>query len=312
MNSGRPGEFELIQKAFRDGSPKPHSTTSVVNGDDASVHAVPDGMELVISTDSSIRGVHWPDSFPLQSAADRATCAALSDLAAMGAQACWVWVSVMSQSQDDLVELGKGVNAALTRYSVELSGGDTAYSSVNALSITVGGIVPVGKAMCRNQARKGDGVWIIGRAGFSSLGLKQWMAEMEEGYFKRYFEEIKPKLEQGIRLRELGVKCCIDVSDGILQDASHVASASNVGMTLELSDFPGWELLCHKVGEKSAIHAAVSGGEDYALLFTAPAGMGFLDSFATQIGVCRDGTDVEVQLNGTTLKGLASGYDHFA
>jgi thiamine-monophosphate kinase len=312
MNNGHPGEFELIQKAFRDGAPTEHATTSVVNGDDASVHAVPDGMEFVISTDASVSGVHWPDAFPLQPAADRATCAALSDLAAMGAEACWAWVSVMSRSPDDLVELGKGVNAALARYSVELSGGDTAYSSVNALTVTVGGMVPVGKAMCRNRAKKGDGVWIIGRAGFSSLGLKQWMAGMEEGYFKRYFEEIKPKLEQGIRLRELGVRCCIDVSDGLLQDASHVARASNVGMILELSDLPGWDLLCHKVGEKSAIRAAVSGGEDYALLFTAPEGMGWLDSFATQIGVCTDGIDVEVQLDGTVLEGLAAGFDHFA
>ncbi len=312
MNGGRSGEFELIQKAFRDGSPEPHSTTSVANGDDASVHAVPDGMELVISTDASVSGVHWPDGFPLQLAADRATCAALSDLAAMGAEACWAWASVISRSPDDLVEFGKGLNAALARYSVELSGGDTAYSPVNALTITVGGMVPVGKAMCRNRAGKGDGVWIVGRAGFSSLGLKQWEAGMGEGYFKRYFEEIRPKLEQGVRLRELGVRCCIDVSDGLLQDASHVAHASNIGMTLELSDIPGWDLLCHKVGEKSAIRAAVSGGEDYALLFTAPEGMGFLDAFATQIGVCRDGTSVEVQLNGTVLEGLGGGFDHFA
>jgi thiamine-monophosphate kinase len=312
MNGGCLGEFELIQKAFRDGAPAEHATTSVVNGDDASVHTVPEGMEFVISTDASVSGVHWPDSFPLQSAADRATCAALSDLAAMGAEACWAWVSVMSRSQDDIIEFGKGVNAALARYSVELSGGDTAYSSVNALTITVGGMVPVGRAMCRNRAKNGDGVWIIGRAGFSSLGLKQWMAGMKEGYFKRYFEEIKPKLEQGVRLRELGVRCCVDVSDGMLQDASHVARASNVGMTLELSDLPGWDLLCHKVGEKSAIRAAVSGGEDYALLFTAPEGMGWLDSFATQIGVCTDGIDVEIQLEGLALKQMPSGYDHFA
>ena len=312
MNSGRLGEFELIQAAFRDGAPNAHSTTSVINGDDASVHAIPDGMELVMSTDASISGVHWPDGFALQSAADRATCAALSDLAAMGAEACWAWVSVMSQSQNDLLELGKGVNAALSRYSVELSGGDTAYSSVNALTVTVGGVVPAGKAMCRNGAKKGDGIWIIGRAGFSSLGLKQWMAEMEEGYFKRYFEEIKPKLEQGVRLRDLGIRCCIDISDGILQDASHIAQDSSVGMRLDLESFPGWDLLCRKVGEKSAIRAVVSGGEDYALLFTASEGMGWLDSFATQVGVCTDGTEVEIRLNGTMLEGLEPGFDHFA
>ena len=306
------GEFDLIQQAFRAGSPDSHLNTTVHNGDDASVHTLPKGMELVVSTDASIAGVHWPHHFPLDKAADRAVCAALSNLAAMGAEPCWAWVSVMSNSQDDLIELGRGINAALARYKTELSGGDTAFAPVNALTVTVGGMVPTGKAMCRNQACNGDGVWLIGKAGFSSLGLKQWLAEMEEGYFKRYFEEVKPKLEQGVKLQELGVKCCIDVSDGVLQDASHVALASSVGMTLELSDFPGWDLLCRKVGEKSAIRAITSGGEDYALLFTAPAGMGWLDSFATKVGVCNDGADVKIQLNGTTLECLTGGYDHFA
>lgn len=305
-------EFDLIQQAFRQGSPKPHPNTLVKNGDDASVHAISDGMELVVSTDSSISGVHWPDDFPLDRAADRAVCAALSDLAAMGAEACWAWVSVMSGSRSDLMELGEGVNAALSRYSVELAGGDTAHSSVNALSITVAGMVPEGKAMCRNRATKKDRVWIIGKAGFSSLGLKQWMAKMEEGYFKPYFEAIKPKLEQGIRLRELGICCCIDVSDGVLQDAGHIAKASGVGMRLELSAFAGWDILCHKVGEKSAVEAVVGGGEDYALIFTAPEGMGWLDSFATCIGRCCDGRGVEILLNGEKLKGLSPGYNHFA
>lgn len=305
-------EFDLIQMAFRIGSPNPHPSTSVLNGDDASVHEIPTGMEIVVSTDSSISGVHWPDNFPLDKAADRAVCAALSDLAAMGAEACWAWVSVMSSSSDDLIRLGEGVNAALSRYSIELAGGDTAYSSVNALSVTVGGMVPKGKAMQRNKAKKGDRVWIIGKAGFSSLGLKQWMADMEEGYFKRYFETIKPKLEQGVRLRELGIRCCIDVSDGVLQDAGHIAKASGVSMKLELSNFTGWNILCHKVGEKSAVKAVVGGGEDYALLFTAPEGMGWLDSFATCIGSCSDGTGVEILLDGEAVKGVDPGYNHFA
>jgi len=306
------GEFDLIQHAFRDGSPESRPDTSVSNGDDASVHSVATGMELVVSTDTSIAGVHWPHNFPLNRAADRAVCAALSDLAAMGAEACWGWVSVMSASGDDLTEIGKGVNAAFSRYGVELAGGDTTHAPVNALNITVAGLVPQGKAMRRNQANCGDDVWMVGKAGFSSLGLKQWLAEMEEGYFKQYFETVTPKLEQGIRLRELGVRCCIDVSDGVLQDAGHIAAASNVGMKLELTSFPGWQILCHKVGEKSAVQAAVGGGEDYSLIFTAPEGMGWLDSFATCIGSCTAGEGVEICLDGENLEGLAAGYDHFA
>ncbi|MES0372474.1 MAG: thiamine-phosphate kinase [Mariprofundaceae bacterium] len=308
----KPDEFDLIRQAFLMGAPKPHPNTSVVNGDDASVHAVPKGMELVVSTDMSISGVHWPENFPLEKAADRAVCAALSDLAAMGAEACWAWLSVMSGSRCDLIELGDGVNAALARYSVELAGGDLAHSrGTTALSVTVAGVLPKGKAMCRDKAKKKDRVWMIGKAGFSSLGLKQWMAEMDEAYFKPYFETIKPKLDLGVRLRELGVQCCIDVSDGVLQDAGHISEASGVGMELELSDFPGWDILCHKVGEKSAISAVVGGGEDYALIFTAPEVMGWLDSFATCIGKCSDVEGVEMLLNGEKLEGLNPGYNHF-
>ena len=305
------GEFQLISETFRGGIPIVDSGTVVGNGDDASVHQLPKGDELVVSTDMAVEGIHWPYGFPLQLAADKAVCAALSDLAAMGAEARWVWLAVACDDQEKFKAIGEGANAALKRHWVELAGGDTVRASQTSITVTVGGSVPKGKSMRRNQARKGDDIWIVGKAGFASLGLKQWQAEMEKGYFKRYFEEVKPKLEQGVKLRDLGVKCCIDISDGVLQDASHVVLDSSVGMILELSKFPGWDILCHKVGEKSAINAVVSGGEDYALLFTAPAGMGWLDSFATKVGVCTDGIDVEIQLNGTTLEGLHSGYDHF-
>lgn len=305
------GEFELINETFHTALPIIDPGTRVGNGDDASVHQLPKGEELVISTDLAVEGVHWPHNFPLHLAADKAVCAALSDLAAMGAEARWAWLAVACDDQQKFKAIGEGANAALKRYWVELAGGDTVRASQTSITVSVGGTLPKGTAMRRNQANKGDGVWVLGKAGFASLGLKQWQAEMKEGYFKRYFEEVKPKLEQGLKLRQLGVKCCIDVSDGALQDASHVALASSVGMTLELSDFPGWELLCRKVGEKSAIRAITSGGEDYALLFTAPPGMGWLDSFATRVGICTDDIDVEMQLHGTTLEGLMSGYDHF-
>jgi len=310
--AGPMGEFELIQQAFCKGAPKAHPDTTLKNGDDASVHGLPRDMELVVSTDTSVAGVHWPNGFPLVKAADRAVCAALSDLAAMGAEARWAWVAVMSPAGRDLTDIGRGVNDALERYGVELAGGDTTHAPIHALTITVAGVVPEGKAMRRSRARRSDNVWMIGKAGFSSLGLKQWLADMEEGYFKRYFEVVKPKLEHGIRLRELGVHCCIDVSDGVLQDAGHIAEASRIGMSLELSLFPGWDILCHKVGEKSAIRAVTGGGEDYALIFTAPAGMGWLDSFATCIGKCKKEEGVEILLDGKPLEGLQAGYDHFA
>jgi len=305
-------EFDLIWNAFLKGAPRSHTDTSVVNGDDASVHTVPEGMELVISTDTSIIDVHWPRDIPLDMAADRAVCASLSDLAAMGAEARWAWVSVVSPDAELLEEIGNGINEALNRYRVELAGGDTTRGPAVVLTITVGGVVPKGKAMIRGAANDDDSVWMVGRAGFASLGLQQWLAGMDEGYFKPYFAEVKPKLELGIKLRELGVRCCIDVSDGVLADAGHIAEASGVGMELELLNFPGWEKLCHKVGNKSAIEAVAGGGEDYALIFTAPKVMNWLDSFAFYIGRCTQSGHVELFLDGNKINELKPGYDHFA
>jgi len=230
----------------------------------------------------------------------------------MGAEARWVWVSAMIPDKNSAIQMGEGVNAALSRHGVELSGGDTVQSSETGLTVTVAGLTPRGKAMVRSEAKVGDTVWLLGLAGFASLGLKQWMAGMEEGYFKSYFAEIRPKLEQGIRLRDIGVRCCIDVSDGITADAGHICRASGIGMELELSHFPGWEKLCHKVGVENAQRAIAGGGDDYSLLFTAPSSLSWLDSMAKPIGICVEGESVLILLDGNPVEGLQAGYDHFA
>ncbi|MDX8395013.1 MAG: thiamine-phosphate kinase [Mariprofundaceae bacterium] len=304
-------EFTLIEELFKKHVSFVHPQTSIANGDDASVHAIAKGYELVVSTDTSVAGVHWPHDFPLDKAADRAVCSALSDLAAMGAEGCWAWVSVMSSSQDDLAALGEGVGAALNRYHIELAGGDTVSAPVNALNITVGGQLPSGTSMCRHASRASDDIWLLGQVGFSSLGLTQWMDGMTNGEFVQSFETITPQLKHGVDLRQLGVRCCIDISDGMLQDIGHIAKASNVGMVFELSNMPNWEALCHQVGEGTAMKAMLAGGEDYALLFTARKDMTGLDSFATRIGTCKEELGVEVQLNGESVSIEASGYDHF-
>jgi len=306
------GEFDLIQECFVTKATHEHGYTVVGNGDDASVHAVPDGYELVISTDTAVQGVHWPHDFPLEKAADRAVCAALSDLAAMGAEACWAWVSVVAEDAEVLQLMGQGVADALNRYDVELSGGDTVHAPLNSLNITVAGIVPKNTAMQRNKAKITDNVWLLGNTGFSSLGLEQWFQGNKDGDFVEYFSHVEPKLEQGRMLREVGVRCCIDVSDGIFQDANHISKTSHIAMLLDVEKFPNWQLLSEKLGDEKAAQVMLSGGEDYGLLFTAPADMKGLDELATCIGVCRQGSGVKVQYKGEDIQVAKSGYDHFA
>jgi len=205
---------------------------------------------------------------------------------------------------------------ALNHHAVELAGGDTVNANINALTVTVSGILPRASAMRRNAAQVSDKIWVVGKLGASHLGLRQWQNGQKDGVFVPCFRDVHPKLAQGQKLRELGVKCCIDVSDGLLQDAGHIAKASGVGMRLEVSQFPGWKSMCETVGEAKAPHVMLTGGEDYALLFTAPRHMTWLNSLARCVGECvehreLDGVWVQAQLKGENIQCEGSGYDHF-
>ncbi|MDX8390129.1 MAG: thiamine-phosphate kinase [Mariprofundaceae bacterium] len=304
-------EFTLIQQAFRAHAPSPHPLTCIANGDDASVHRLDQGMDLVISTDSSLEGSHWPKSFPLHLAADRAVCAALSDLAAMGAEPLWVWVAVLTDSRESFCEFGKGVNQALNRYQIELAGGDTVSSPCNGLTVTVGGQLPRGSAMCRHTAHIDDKIWLIGSVGEASLGLQQWLTNNPKGAFAQTWAEVTPQLQAGLNIRRAGVRCCIDISDGLIQDATHIAKASNVGMHIELEHLKGWKKRCQEVGKEHFTHAVIGGGEDYALLFTAPAHIKGLESWATHIGQCNASKKVVVTAANTEVTLGKAGFDHF-
>lgn len=303
------GEFDLIDRCFAGRGGRPSAFTRLGIGDDASIHQPAAGMELVVSTDTSLAGVHWPTDLPLAVAADRAVCAALSDLAAMGADALCCWLNVMAVDAQSVAQMGDGATAALARFDVELVGGDTTRSPCDALAVTVAGQLPVGRAMRRSGAKMDDSIWLCGRVGFHASGLQQWLNNRKEGCFVECFTEITPMLTQGVRLRKQGVQCCMDISDGLLQDAAHLARASHVGMEIELSLLPDWSQLVDEIGEAQALQNAVHGGEDYALLFTAPASMRFTD--ACMIGRCRELPGVSLTLGGKPVSLEKGGYDHF-
>jgi len=306
------GEFEIIEHAFRQRAPFVHVLTCLRNGDDASIHAVPMGHEITISTDISMAGKHWPEDFPLNDAACRAVNAAVSDLAAMGATPAWMWLGVMAVSSDDADQMGQGVGMALSSLSMELAGGDTICSPVNALSVTVAGLMPEGSGMRRDAARAGQDIWLCGKTGFAAYGLQQWRQGRREGGYVTYFRKVRPLVSEGTRLRELGVRCCIDVSDGLLADAEHMADASGVALHFQLAETPGFLPLLKEVDEQEVIRLVLSGGEDYALMFTAPVNMRkSLQSLACRIGKCRKGNGVHVTLNGRTVSPGDKGYKHF-
>jgi len=305
------GEFDLITRLFKDAGGSRKAFTRLGIGDDASIHQAQPGMALVISTDSSVQGVHWPDDFPLDKAADKAVCSALSDLAAMGAEPLCAWLNVMAKDAHAVESMATGLSRALKRYDVELAGGDTCRSATNALAVTVAGQLPEGTAMRRDAALFDDNIWLVGRVGFHALGLQCLLSPQKNGSFVHLFEIIKPQLEAGLQLRNKGVACCIDVSDGLLQDAGHIAIASGIGMDIEITSLPDWAALNQAVGAEMALALAAHGGEDYALLFTAPTRIQFPDRLAARIGRCRKSGGVCLLVNGEEVHVQQTGFDHF-
>jgi len=304
-------EFSLIERCFKGRGGRNSTFTTLAIGDDASIHQPRSGFELVVSTDTSVENVHWPDDLSSIIAADRAVCSALSDLAAMGAEAVAVWINVMARDEQSLRDMADGVSHALKRYDVELVGGDTCRAGVNALAVTVAGEVPQATAMRRDAAKATDSIWLVGKLGYHTLGLQQWFSGEIDGAYVSSMQEIKPLLSSGIKLREMGVACCIDVSDGLLQDAGHLAENSKVGFDIEVTQVPDWSEMCESVGVDQFFDAVLHGGEDYALLFTAPADLNFPQELAVKIGNCREGEGVNLYRNGELCDVEKRGFLHF-
>ncbi|MDQ7058967.1 MAG: thiamine-phosphate kinase [Ghiorsea sp.] len=310
-------EFDAISRLFQQRTPFQHPTTQVGNGDDASTHIIPDGFELVVSTDTAVEAVHWPQDMPLNIAGNRAIHAALSDLAAMGATPTWLWLAIMAKDAASLSSMSDGIVQACLTHNVELAGGDTVRSNTNTINVTVGGLLPKGKAMLRTHAQVADDVWLLGNTGFAAAGLKQWFKGDEKGCFVPYFQHIKPLYQQGIVLRELGIRCCIDISDGLLQDAGHIAKSSALGLHIDLAHIQNlacYQQLLPHFDEETCLKKVLSGGEDYALLCTAPASQqqALQDMHAQHIGTCVKGEGVHLIHKGKTVDYNIKGYDHFA
>ena len=310
-------EFDAISRLFQQRTPFQHPTTQVGNGDDASTHIIPDGFELVVSTDTAVEAVHWPQDMPLDIAGGRAINAALSDLAAMGATPTWLWLAIMAKDAASLSSMSDGIVQACLTHKVELAGGDTVRSSTNSINVTVGGLLPKGQAMLRSNAQAGDDIWLLGNTGLAAAGLKQWFQDEQQGCFVSCFQHIQPLYNQGMKLRELGVRCCIDISDGLLQDAGHIAKGSHLGLHIDLARIQSlscYQQLLPHFGEEISLKKVLSGGEDYALLCTALVShqQALQDMHAQHIGTCVQGEGVYLTHEGKIVDYNIKGYDHFA
>jgi thiamine-monophosphate kinase len=267
-------EFELIKHCFN--WPQDNDDVICAVGDDASIVRVPSGYELVQSIDTQVADVHFPASAPAQLIAQRALRCAISDLAAMGAkpQAFHLAISLpQTTSQSWIESFSSGLRACADEFNIPLIGGDTTSSPTIIVTIQVQGLVAVSKALTRNKAQHDDDVWVGGVIGDSAAALASILAAPEKiideniGLASAYYYP-QPQIDLGQSLLGLA-SSALDISDGLLQDASHIAKASHCCLQLDSNSIPISSLAIKQFGQNQALHFALTGGDDYQLLFTA-------------------------------------------
>lgn len=290
-------------------------------GGDCAVLPEPSGSSLVLSTDVSVEEVHFrrhwlrPHEIGWRSAA-----AALSDLAAVGAEPLGLLAAVTlphNTPEGELTELMRGVGDAVATVGGVVLGGDLSAGAAWSVAVTVVG--RASRPVSRRGARPGDGVWVTGTLGAARSALDAWRRGAEPCADARAaFAHPIPRIAAGRWLAGHGATAMIDLSDGLAGDAPHLAAASAVALGLDLDLLPLAPSVRAAAGELSIAPAqfAAEGGEDYELLVTLPTEFVVADELLaecgiplTRIGSVVAGAGVRFQLGGVGV--TLAGFDHF-
>ncbi len=279
------GEFDIISRYFQR---KIDVAQDVVIGigDDCAILDIANGYQLAVTTDSLVCGVHFFAEVDPYRLGYKSLAVNLSDLAAMGATARWVSLAITLPSIDEpwLAEFCRGFFALADKYNVQLIGGDT---TKGPLSITVSakGVIKSGQALTRKQAQAGDIICVSGCLGDGALGLAVKLQHYQQSEnqqsnlslnnpqaFIDALEVTEPRLDMGALLVG-SASSCIDISDGLNQDLSHILKQSRCNAEIRLQDLPLSNAMLEeiKLGTITLSQAwqfAVNGGDDYELLFT--------------------------------------------
>lgn len=319
-------EFSLIERYCQNIGPQ-HKATKLSIGDDAAVVSIADNMQLAISVDTMVEGVHfYPDADPAD-IAHKLFSVNLSDMAAMGAKPMWATLSLTLPDNDEqwLAAFSKSLAALAERFSVQLIGGDTSQGPRN-LSLHIMGLLPSGKALSRGNARVGDDVYVSATLGDAALALQCLegnlvFRESQKQNLLPALHKPEPQVELGQGLLNIA-SSCIDISDGVAADLAHVAEQSKVSMHIDVAKLPISAEYRQYLSMGGNYDLALTGGDDYQLAFTAVRDRRGellelaqrLDVQVTKIGKVIEQTDVAVSLNndGEPYQlGEQSGYQHF-
>ncbi|MCF1427545.1 MAG: thiamine-phosphate kinase [Shewanella sp.] len=283
-------EFQLIEHFFSGRGPLRRDVLLGI-GDDCALVQPAANKSLAISVDTLVEGVHFLVDMPAEALGYKALAVNLSDLASMGAEPAWMTLALTLPQADEpwLRRFSEGLLEAADYYGIALIGGDTTRGP-KSITITVNGQLPEGKALTRSGAKAGDWIYVTGTLGDSALGLQLLQGKRDARTEHRNFligrhYRPTPRVLAGQYLRGLA-SSAIDLSDGLVSDIGHVLKASGVGAVIKVENLPLSQAMCDTVAPETAFSLALTGGEDYELLFTVPeAQKGALETSLSQSGV---------------------------
>jgi thiamine-monophosphate kinase len=328
---GSLSERELIARIHGRLQPPP-AWVQVGIGDDAAVVETERNRLEVLTVDAIVEGVHFDRAFtPAAAIGHRALAVNLSDLAAMGAAPRLALLSLALPSAlplTDFDELIGGIATLAARHRTTLVGGNlTRTDGPLVVDVTVAGTAKRRQVLTRAGARPGDDVYVTGVIGAAAAGLQMLQADPNRAgaasvdpCIGQYLYP-EPRLRLGTLLgRNRAATACMDLSDGLADAVHQIAGASRVGVTIDAGALPIAPAARRWFEDRgqNAVAAAVTGGDDYELLFTArPRLRGRLaaarrhgDAPLTRIGSCTAGAAVVLR-DGGVERPMPPGYSHF-
>ncbi len=324
-------ELDIISRYFQQpglrADPKLQKNVPLGIGDDCALLNVPRGKQLALSMDVLVEGVHFPANADPALIAYRALAVNLSDLAAMGAEPlCFTLGLTMPKAEEQWLEgFSAGLRECAMQYNCPLAGGNLTRGPLQ-IAIQVQGLVPAGKALLRSGAKAGHDVYVSGVTGRAGLTLDYWQGKcgivtnaQRDELLSAYYRP-EPRIALGQQLRGIA-SAAQDVSDGLLADLAHIARNSKVQITVDIAAIPLAGVLMALCGSTDVFRLALTAGDDYELVFTAPAGKKKAVAAAakkagvqvTRIGKVGKGEGVHVlDLSGTPMTFTGTGYQHFS